>query len=84
MSQSLQPTSALAVTPSDTVAILKPTGVASRGCLIYVGTSGDLAVTTAGGDNIVFKAVPQGMILPVQVLKVLASGTTAADLISLH
>ena len=83
MYQKLQATSAVAVTPSDTVTIQNNSGD-TRGCLVYVGVSGDLAVVTSAGETVTFKAVPQGMILPVQVTKVLATGTTAADLISLH
>ena len=83
MYQKLQATSAAAVTPSDT-ATIQNNGGDTRGCLVYVGVSGDLAVVTSAGDTVTFKAAPQGMILPVQVTKVLATGTTATDLISLH
>jgi len=83
MYQKLQATSAVAVTPSDTVTIQNNSGD-TRGCLVYVGVSGDLAVVTSAGETVTFKDVPQGMILPVQVTKVLATGTTATDLISLH
>ena len=83
MYQKLQATSAVAVTPSDTVTI-QNNGGDTRGCLVYVGVSGDLAVVTSAGETVTFKAAPQGMILPVQVTKVLATGTTATDLISLH
>jgi len=81
--QKLQAHNAVVVTPSDT-ATIQLNGKNTRGCLVYCGVGGDLAVTTTGGEDVVFVGVPQGMILPVQVVKVLATGTTAASLISLH
>lgn len=81
--QKLQPDSATAITPSDTDTI-QNNARDTRGCLVYVGVTGDLAVETASGDTATFVAVPAGMILPVQVKKVLATGTTATSLIALH
>ena len=49
---------------------------------LYVGTSGDLTVTMAGGTDVVFKNVPDGTFLPIAVTKVKAA-TTAADIIAL-
>lgn len=53
----------------------------SRG--LYVGTSGDVAVTMYGGGNVTFANVPAGTILPVRVTVVLNSGTTASDIVAL-
>ena len=50
-------------------------------CVLYVGTGGDLEVTTAGGDVVVFVGITSGTFLPVQVIKV--NGGTAADIIAL-
>lgn len=50
---------------------------------LYVGTSGNIAVRTADGQTITFPNVPVG-ILPLQVDQVLATGTTASDLIALY
>ncbi len=81
----LQATSGVDVTPTDDKHILKSDGVTkTRGCLIYVGTGGNLVVTTVSGEEVTFKNVPDGMILPVQVIVVHATSTTAADLIALH
>lgn len=53
------------------------------GCFLFVGGAGNVAVTTIGGDDITFNAVPVGTVLPVQVLKVKASGSgTTATLIN--
>lgn len=50
---------------------------------IYVGTTGDVAVHMIGKTApVVFKAVPVG-ILPIRVDRILAMGTTAADIVAL-
>tara|TARA_R110000824_G_scaffold1476_7_gene7408 strand:- start:3326 stop:3781 length:456 start_codon:yes stop_codon:yes gene_type:complete len=43
------------------------------GCVLYVGTTGTVDVITAGGDAILFTAVPAGMFMPVQVTRVKAT-----------
>lgn len=45
-------------------------GGQNTGCVLYVGTKGDLTVTTAGNDIVTFFNVQDGSFLPVQVLKV--------------
>ncbi len=50
---------------------------------IYVGTGGHLRITTQYGNTVTFKNLVRGQILPVQVMKVWATGTTATDLIAL-
>lgn len=62
-----------AVTPSDS------TEVNARG--LYVGTSGDLAITGVDGATVTFKNVPSGTVLPIFVYKVRAA-TTAADIVA--
>ena len=64
-----------AVTPSDSTT-LTPTRA------LYVGGTGDVAVVMADGVTLTFTAVPVG-ILPVQVVKVLATGTTATNIVAL-
>lgn len=50
---------------------------------LYIGVTGDVAVVTDDRDtSVVFKAVPVG-ILPVQVIKVLSTGTTATNILGL-
>lgn len=52
---------------------------------IYVGTGGNLAVQMAGGGGAVtFRTLPAGALLPIRVTRVLATGTTASDLIGLY
>tara|TARA_R110000851_G_scaffold36087_3_gene94442 strand:- start:846 stop:1106 length:261 start_codon:yes stop_codon:yes gene_type:complete len=82
--QKLQGYRAASVTPSDTVVIPSPGGGSgvNNGCVLYIGIEGDLKVTTAGNDDIVFKNVPVGF-FPVNVLKVWATGTVASEIIAL-
>ena len=80
--QKLQGYKALAVTPSDTVDIISPAGPTNNGCVLYVGVSGNIKVTTAGGDEVTFANVPVGF-FPVQVLRVWATDTTASNIIAL-
>lgn len=51
------------------------TGIGNQGCFLYVGGAGNVTVTTIGGDDVTFNAVPVGTILYVQTLAVKASTT---------
>lgn len=69
--------SALAVTPSDTVPVT---------CrAIYIGGAGNVTVTPKGGIAVLFTASPVGSILPIQLDQGLinATGTTATLMVSL-
>lgn len=67
-----------AVTPSDTTTYSPPLYG------IYVGGAGAVAVVAAEtGNSVTFSAVPVGTILPIQVSKVLSTGTTATNLVGL-
>lgn len=45
---------------------------------LYVGGTGDVVVQNTPGSTIAtFKAVPVGTIIPLQVVRVMATGTTA-------
>ena len=51
---------------------------------LYVGTGGNLTVRMAEDQtNVTFANVPAG-VFPVQVDRVLATGTTAADIVALY
>lgn len=70
--------SAFAVTNSDTTII--PVTRA-----LYIGGAGDLVVTMAEDQNdVTFLSVLGGTILPIQVTKVLATGTTATGIVALN
>lgn len=88
--QKLQASRAAAVTPSDTANIPSVSGPAgetvNNGCTLYVGGLGDVRVLTAGGDTVEFTNVPAGTFIPVQVVRVYASGhtgTPATNLVAL-
>ena len=84
MYQKLQAGRAAAVTPSNTVDIPSITGgTSNNGCVLYVGGDGDIKVTTAGGDEVTFVGLSAGTFIPVQVLKVWATGTNATDIVAL-
>lgn len=68
---------AVAVTPSDNTVI--PVTRA-----LYVGTTGNITVRMADGqDNVLFTAVAVG-IFPVQVDKVYSTGTAASTIVALY
>lgn len=52
-------------------------GLGNPGCLLYVGGAGNVSVVTYGGDTITFNGVPAGTTLPIQVVKLRSTGTTA-------
>ena len=53
------------------------TTIGNQGCNLYIGGAGNVKVTTIGGDIITFTATPVGQVLPVQVIKVHSTGTSA-------
>lgn len=69
---------AAAVTPADG-ADLPDTGV-----MLYIGTGGDVKVTTAGGETVTFSNVPGGSFLPVRVARVYATLTTASNIVYVY
>ena len=85
--QKLQASRAAAVTPSDTANIPSVSGPAgetvNNGCVLYVGGLGDVRVLTAGGDDVVFSAVPAGTFVPVNVVRVFSTNTTATNIVAL-
>jgi hypothetical protein len=53
------------------------TSMGNPGCFLYVGGTGTVSVVTLGGDILTFAGVPAGTTLPIQVIKLRATGTTA-------
>lgn len=70
-------TDAETVTPSDSVALTTVTRA------IFVGSAGDLAVTMLSGDVVVLTNVVAGMVYPLRVSHVMATGTTAGGVVGL-
>ena len=68
---------AASITPSDSADI-----DATRG--IYVGTSGDLKVDMLDGTAITFVALAAGIVHPLQVRRIYATGTDADNIVALY
>ena len=81
--QKLQVGRAAAVTPSDTENIPSINGGINNGSILYVGEAGDIKVLTTGGDEVTFVGVNPGTFMPVQVLRVFSTGTTADSIVAL-
>lgn len=70
--------SALAVTLSDSTII--PVTRA-----LYIGSGGTLVVTMAeDGNDVTFVNLPEGTVFPIQVSKVLSTGSTASNIVALY
>ncbi len=67
---------AAVVTPSNTTDLSYVTRA------LIIGTSGDVKVTTKGGETVILPSVPAG-ILPLRVARVFATGTTATNISAL-
>lgn len=70
-------TSAVAVTPSDTVDL---TYVSRE---LYVGGAGNVTAIMADGTTVLFSTVPAGTRLPIRVSRVKATGTTATLMVAI-
>jgi len=64
------PAGAFAITPSDTANL-------QNVAVVYAGASGNVKVTTANNDIVTFNGVLAGTVIPVQVLRVWATGSTS-------
>ena len=68
----------LAVTPSDSDNLTSP----SRA--LYVGNGGDLNVVSFDSpENVIFRNVPSGYTLPISVLRVNSTDTSATNIVAL-
>jgi hypothetical protein len=70
---------ALAVTPDDDDAWTPATAPS----YLWVGTGGALAIVDHFENTVIFGAVPNGSLLKVSPLQVLANGTDASDIVAL-
>lgn len=68
---------ATAVTPNDTNYIAVTDG-------IFIGGAGNLNVEMANGSTALFTAPTVGTYLPISVRKVLATNTTATNIVALY
>lgn len=73
----MYPGGASAVTPSDSVNLSYPS-------VIFVGGAGNVQVTTAQGDQVTFTGAQAGQVIPVQVIRVWSTGTTATSMLAIY
>jgi len=71
----------VAVTASDTVPLAYGTD-AVRTKALYIGGAGDVAVKNSLGTSVTFQNVPAGSVLPVNVSYVMATNTTATNIVA--
>ena len=70
----MYPGDAATVTPSDVNNLLTPS-------VLFVGGGGNVRVLTAQGSDVTFTGVLAGSILPVQVIRVYSTSTTATNIV---
>lgn len=64
------------VTPDDILPLTNP----ARG--LWIGGAGNVSVEMYGGGTAIFSGIPAGTLLPVQVSRVNATGTTATLIVA--
>jgi len=67
------PGDAAAVTPNNTTRF-EPS-------VVYVGTTGNVSVVTSQGTTVLFTAIPAGAVIPVRVIGVRSTDTTASTIV---
>ena len=67
-----------ALTPSNTVDLSRMSDA------IWVGGGGDITIVGGDGRQTVIKGVPAGTLLPISARRVMATGTTATDLVAMY
>lgn len=70
----MYPGDAATVTPSDTVNFDAPS-------VLWIGGAGNVRVLTAQGTDITFTGVLAGAVLPLQVIRVYSTNTTATNMV---
>ncbi len=58
-----------------------PMANVSRG--IYIGGAGNLSLITVAGTTVVFSSVPAGTVLTIMATHILATNTTATNIVSM-
>ncbi len=85
--QPLPVESALAVTPSDTLPLTPPSGDPNKATrALMIGGAGNLKVGMADGTTatLVFPATACGLMIPMAVRQVFATGTTATGVVAFY
>lgn len=69
----------LAITPNDSTDLAVPCRA------LWVGTTGNVSLMAKGDTaSVVLKNIPSGTLIPIACKRVLATATTAADLVALY
>jgi len=68
---------AFAITPSDANDILEVTRA------LYIGGGGNITLITKGGTQTTFAGVSAGAILPIRTSRVMATGTSATNIVGM-
>lgn len=68
---------AFAISPNDNADLPEITRA------LYIGGDGDIVLTTKGGTQITFTGVIASSFLPIRASRILATGTTAANIVGL-
>ncbi len=69
---------AYAVTPSDSASLAQTCRA------IYVGSAGNLSAVMAGGETVSLSSLQAGMIYPLRLSQIRATGTTASGIVALY
>ena len=67
-----------AITPSDDADLEYVTRA------LYIGQSGDVSVTLKSGETVVLRNMQESNLYPLRVVRVMATGTTAGDIVGLR
>ncbi len=76
-SLSLPCRNAAAVTPSDSTDLTDVTKY------VWVGSTGNMVVVTAGGQTVTITGIPNGTLLPIRVSRIKSTSTTASNILAL-
>jgi hypothetical protein len=83
----LQAFNAETITPNDSQDITlsgSPITGIDNGAVLYIGTGGNLTITTVGGQTVTLSNVANGSFIPIQVKRVWATGTSASSILALY
>jgi nitrogen fixation protein len=76
-------TRSLTSPPEHGAAVVPGTDLAHVTRALYVGGGGNLAVRLQDGTELTLANMPAGTLLPIRVTRILATGTTATEIVGL-
>jgi hypothetical protein len=68
---------------SAVVGLPNDAGILNATKALYIGGAGNLRVTMADGQDVIFVGIPAGTILPLNVSRIWATNTTATNILRL-